>query len=70
MVGQVGSFDEFLHEVTRPHPGQIKAAQNIRQMLAGSKLAISEEGEVAIQEDIGILRQDRYALRTSGKQFL
>lgn len=67
MVGQVGSFDEFIHDVTRPHAGQIAAAAFVRSLLAGSKLAVSEEGEVAIQDDVGILRQDRYALRTSAQ---
>jgi len=67
MVGQVGSFDQFIHDVTRPHAGQIAAAAFVRSLLAGSKLAVSEEGEVAIQDDVGILRQDRYALRTSAQ---
>jgi len=67
MTGQVGSFDEFIHDVTRPHDGQVQAARNIRNLLEGSKLAIHEEGEVAIQDDVGILRQDRYALRTSAQ---
>ena len=65
MIGQVASFDEFVSDVTRPHPGQIEAARNIRHMLRGSKLAVSEEHDVAIQDDVGILRQDRYPLRTS-----
>lgn len=67
MIGHVGSFDEFIHDVTRPHPGQIEAARNVRNLLAGSKLAVHSEDEVALQEDAGVLRQDRYALRTSGK---
>lgn len=33
VVGHVGSFDEFIHDVTRPHPGQIQAARNIRDMV-------------------------------------
>ena len=65
VIGQVASFDEFISDVSRPHPGQIEAACNICQMLYGSKLAMSEEHDVAVQEDIGILRQDRYPLRTS-----
>lgn len=33
--------------------------------LEGSQLAIHEEEELELHEDVGILRQDRYALRTS-----
>jgi phenylalanine ammonia-lyase len=65
VIGQVGSFETFLHDTARPHPGQVKVGENVRDLLNGSKLAIHEEGEVAIQDDVGILRQDRYALRTS-----
>ena len=61
----MASFEEFISDVSRPHPGQIEAARNICQMLYSSKLAMSEEHDVAIQEDIGILRQDRYPLGTS-----
>lgn len=67
LIGQVGSFHPFIHDEIRPHPGQIDAARTIRTLLEGSKLAIHEEGEIAIQEDVGVLRQDRYALRTSAQ---
>lgn len=67
LIGQVGSFDPFIHDTIRPHPGQIEAARNIRTMLAGSKLAVHDEEEVPLTEDVGILRQDRYALRTSAQ---
>ncbi|GAA5844709.1 hypothetical protein JCM11251_007355 [Rhodosporidiobolus azoricus] len=65
MVGQQGSFHPFLHDVSRPHPGQVEAAKNIRTLLAGSSFAIEKEEEVQVKEDEGVLRQDRYPLRTS-----
>lgn len=64
--GHVGSFAPFIQKI-RPHPGQIDAAKNIRHMLGGSKLAIYEEPELLAEQDAGILRQDRYALRTSAQ---
>lgn len=65
MVGMKGSYDAFIHDVCRPHIGQIEVAANIRNMLKSSKLAVEEEEEVSAEYDKGILRQDRYPLRTS-----
>jgi phenylalanine ammonia-lyase len=59
MIGNAESFDQFIADV-RPHPGQLDSCKNIRNFLKGSKLVASRE---AIVE--GIMRQDRYALRTS-----
>ncbi|KAK4057992.1 hypothetical protein OIO90_000731 [Microbotryomycetes sp. JL221] len=67
MVGHVGSFHPFIHDVTRPHPGQIQVARNIRSMLESSQFAVQKEEEVAVKADSGILRQDRYPLRTSAQ---
>ncbi|ORY75067.1 L-Aspartase-like protein [Leucosporidium creatinivorum] len=67
MVGHVGSFHPFIHDVTRPHPGQIQAARNIRTILSGSSFAVHKEEELGVQEDEGILRQDRYPLRTAAQ---
>ena len=79
MVGMSGSvrrlahvrsdrqFDEFIHDVTRPHPGQIESAANIRSSLESSKLAVHEHAEVDLDADAGLLRQDRYPLRTSAQ---
>lgn len=67
MVGHVGSFHPFIHDVTRPHPGQIQVAKNIRDMLTGSKFAVHHEVELAVKEDEGVLRQDRYPLRTAAQ---
>ena len=69
LIGTVGSFDKFIHDVCRPHPGQIEVAKNIRGLLDDSQLATKHEDEVHIAEDEGELRQDRYPLRTSA-QFL
>lgn len=59
--GTADSFDEFLNN-TRPHPGQVEAARNIRGLLSGSKLVRTEADET---DDPGVLRQDRYSLRTT-----
>lgn len=67
MVGHAGSFHPFIHDVTRPHPGQIQVARNIRTILEGSKFAVHHEEEVGVKEDEGVLRQDRYPLRTSAQ---
>ncbi|KAL1695966.1 L-Aspartase-like protein [Schizophyllum commune] len=71
MTGTRGSFDPFIHDVARPHPGQIESARLIWELLEGSQLARdeSETKEVTIEEDTGTLKQDRYSLRTA-PQFL
>lgn len=50
--GQTASFAERLQQA-RPHPGQLRAAQTMRQWLRGSKLADSRTDDV----------QDNYTLR-------
>ncbi|KAK4704308.1 phenylalanine ammonia-lyase, partial [Phenoliferia sp. Uapishka_3] len=67
MVGHVGSFHPFIHDITRPHPGQIEVARNIRTVLQDSAFAIQSDAEVGVKEDEGILRQDRYPLRTAAQ---
>lgn len=69
LLGVRGNYAPFIHEVARPHPGQIEAARTIWNLLHGSNLAVSDEKEVTIEEDQGELRQDRYPLRTA-PQFL
>ena len=61
------SFRRFIHDVTRPHPGQIEVARNIRTVLADSSFAIHSDAEVGVKEDEGVLRQDRYPLRTAAQ---
>ncbi|KAJ7733549.1 L-Aspartase-like protein [Mycena maculata] len=65
LAGSRGSFDPFIHDIARPHPGQIESAKIIWDLLDGSKFAITSEQEVSIEEDEGVLRQDRYPLRTA-----
>jgi len=69
LLGVRGNYAPFIHEVARPHPGQIEAARTIWWLLHDSKLAVSDEKEVTIDQDEGELRQDRYPLRTA-PQFL
>lgn len=62
LTGSAESFDEFIADV-RPHPGQIDSCRNIRNFLKGSRLANSH----ASSDEGGVMRQDRYALRTSSQ---
>lgn len=62
LTGTAESFDQFIADV-RPHPGQLDSCQNIRNFLKGSKLVVVHASNV----DGGIMRQDRYALRTSSQ---
>lgn len=72
MLGSRGSFDPFVG-YARPHPGQIESAHLIWSLLSESKFAQGDEVEVSIEDDQGVLRQDRYSLRTApqwlGPQF-
>lgn len=61
-------FERFLHDVAKPHAGQIRSAANIRHLLTGSRLgrtyadAVDEliaEGKVVNQNEI----QDAYSIR-------
>ncbi|EKM50759.1 uncharacterized protein PHACADRAFT_213646 [Phanerochaete carnosa HHB-10118-sp] len=67
MTGTIASFDHFIHDIARPHAGQIEVARNIRALLEDSQMALKREDEVHIAEDEGELRQDRYPLRTSAQ---
>ncbi|KAG6903034.1 hypothetical protein C0995_007467 [Termitomyces sp. Mi166 len=69
LLGTRGNYDSFIHAVARPHPGQVECAQNIYNLLEGSKFARLHDVEVGINDDQYALRQDRYPLRTS-PQFL
>ncbi|KAF8504772.1 phenylalanine ammonia-lyase [Russula emetica] len=69
LLGVRGNYAPFIHEVARPHPGQIEAARTIWWLLHDSNFAVSDEKEVTIDQDQGELRQDRYPLRTA-PQFL
>ena len=65
LAGTRCSFDPFISNVARPHPGQIEVSRNIWNFLDGSTFAQTHEEEVTIDEDEGVLRQDRYPLRTA-----
>lgn len=69
LKGTDASFAPFIHQVARPHPGQIKSARFIRALLSGSQLAehLENEKHVLFSEDNGTLRQDRYTLRTASQ---
>jgi len=72
LLGTQASFDPFIHDECRPHPGQVEVARTIYNLLDGSSFATGadhEEDEANIDDDKGVLRQDRYPLRTS-PQFL
>jgi phenylalanine ammonia-lyase len=72
LLGTQASFDSFIHDECRPHPGQVEVARTVYNLLEGSSFATGadhEEEEANIDEDKGVLRQDRYPLRTS-PQFL
>lgn len=65
LAGTRCSFDPFISNVARPHPGQIEVARNIWNFLEGSTFAQTHVEEVTIDKDDGVLRQDRYPLRTA-----
>jgi len=65
-----GPFEPFLHDVAKPHPGQIASARRIRSMLEGSGLVRRYEEVV---KDVGVIDagyrrvdakiQDKYSIR-------
>lgn len=81
LAGNVEWLSPFVHDVARPHPGQVEAAANMRALLRGSRLvsglpadddrgAAEAEGGAAGRDRVrrsgeGALCQDRYALRTA-----
>ncbi|KZV88969.1 phenylalanine ammonia-lyase [Exidia glandulosa HHB12029] len=68
LLGTQASHVPFIHDICRPHPGQVESARIIHSLLDGSKLASTgTEEEVSIVQDAGQLRQDRYPLRTAAQ---
>jgi histidine ammonia-lyase/phenylalanine ammonia-lyase len=68
--GITGPFHRFLHDVAKPHPGQIRSAANIRALLNGSGLAHSYDEVVAkagtihgAYRELPVQIQDQYSLR-------
>jgi histidine ammonia-lyase/phenylalanine ammonia-lyase len=68
--GITGPFQPFVHDVAKPHPGQVQSARNVRTLLEGSALALNYEQVV---RDAGVIEgdfrelpvqiQDKYSLR-------
>jgi phenylalanine ammonia-lyase len=63
LLGRVESFHPTIHQCM-PHDGQKEAARNIRHLLIDSKFAI-QILDMDREDQAGVLKQDRYALRTS-----
>lgn len=66
------AFSVFLHDVAKPHPGQIRAAASVRNLLEGSVLARGYDAVVSslgtVSEGVRSLPegiQDPYSLRCS-----
>ncbi|MBW0545399.1 hypothetical protein O181_085114, partial [Austropuccinia psidii MF-1] len=69
LVGQIGAFHPFIHQIARPHPGQIEVAETIFKLLHTSQLLDPNshliEKSVEEEKSSQILRQDRYPIRTA-----
>lgn len=59
--GTPETYESFIHDVARPHTGQVEVARNGRVILNNSQLA--RWHDESNPEDT--LRQDRYSLRTA-----
>ena len=62
--GEQGAFDDRLHSLARPFPGQIASAANVRRLLAGSQ-ATTDEGRFAYGYDTAPRVQDAICLRAA-----
>lgn len=51
--GTRASFHPFIHDVARPHPGQIESAKLVWDLLENSQFAVLQEEEVTIEQDEG-----------------
>jgi len=68
--GISGPFHPFIHDIAKPHGGQIRSARNVRALLEGSRLARSYH-EVVEQagtmdgryREMPVQIQDKYSLR-------
>lgn len=43
LLGHMSSHSHFIHEICRPHPGQVEVARNLEWLLDGSLLALEED---------------------------
>ncbi|MDQ7096328.1 histidine ammonia-lyase [Desulfosporosinus sp. PR] len=67
MRGEMGAFEPRIQEV-RNHPGQIRSAENIRRLLAGSQWTTDEARKIKLKDEVRAGEwqprvQDAYALR-------
>jgi histidine ammonia-lyase/phenylalanine ammonia-lyase len=65
-----GAFDPFLHNVAKPHPGQVRSAAAIRSLLEGSRLirayqqTVAEAGVIdSGYREPAVKIQDNYSIR-------
>ena len=70
LTGIDGPFEPFLHDVTKPHAGQVESAARVRRLLEGSRLARDYQEMVrslgAMEKGVRRLDvkiQDRYSMR-------
>ncbi len=70
--GISGPFEAFIHDVAKPHPGQVRSAANVRALLEGSRLAtpyeklVEEAGSPSSKTGFRELDhkvQDKYSVR-------
>ncbi|KAI9441665.1 L-Aspartase-like protein [Lactarius indigo] len=47
LLGVRGNYAPFIHEIARPHPGQIESARVIWDLLQDSNFAVSDEKEIS-----------------------
>jgi histidine ammonia-lyase/phenylalanine ammonia-lyase len=68
--GISGPFHPFVHDVAKPHPGQIQSARLIRNLLAGSDLVVGYDQVIEqigatdqAYRELSVQIQDKYSLR-------
>ncbi|USF26878.1 MIO-dependent tyrosine 2,3-aminomutase [Firmicutes bacterium ASF500] len=62
--GELGAFDDRLHRLARPYPGQIDCAENIRRLTAGSEMTC-DKGRFAFGYDKAPRVQDAICVRAT-----
>jgi len=71
LVGLNDAYSSFVHDVAKPHPGQMRSAAHIRGLLSNSKLiqnyadrlALAEPWAATSYRELPRRVQDRYSLR-------
>lgn len=62
--GELGAFDDRLHRLARPFPGQIACAENVRRLVAGSDMTC-DKGRFAFGYDKAPRVQDAICIRAT-----